>query len=132
ACRFDVETQDAGMERLADLGRALAHSGENNASGIAACSEHPRKLAPRNDIEAAAETGEQAQDGEIRVGLGRVADEMRDIAEGPIERSKCIVQRSPRIYVARCAKPLGYGRERHLLNGERSIDLMQKGRVTQA
>ena len=43
---------------------------------IAARREHARQLAARDDVEARAQAREQSQDGEIRVGLHRVADQV--------------------------------------------------------
>ncbi len=73
--RFDVDLVDPGGERRFHLRRGLADPGKDDALGRHAGGERAAQLAFRDDVGAGAEAGEQAQHGEVGIGLDRIADE---------------------------------------------------------
>jgi hypothetical protein len=73
--RFDVEAQDAFLEREAHLGFGLADAREDGLARVAAGCDHAQQFAAGDDVEAGAFARQQVEDGEVRIGLHRVADE---------------------------------------------------------
>jgi hypothetical protein len=108
---FDVEAVDARLQRRTHLGARLADAGEHYFARTAASGQHARQLATGNDVEAGAEPGEKVQDGEVGIGLDRVADQrsvgqavgLQRVAVGGIGRG----ERGTRIDVAWRAEARG-------------------------
>src|SRR5918992_910563 len=73
--RLDVQAAHAPLDREADLGLALSYPREQRLRRVAARGEHARELAPGDDVEARAASGEQREQGKARVRLDRIADE---------------------------------------------------------
>src|SRR5256886_12742955 len=84
AQRLDVEHEDLGLERLAELVARLAHAGEDDPPGRKARAQRAEELAARHDVGAGAGARERAEHAEIPVGLDRVADDVRDLGEGVV------------------------------------------------
>src|SRR5438552_1915959 len=127
AGRFDVEAMDRQLERLRHFRIGLADSGEHDLGRIAACGNHPRQFAARHDVEAAAESREQIDDAEIRDGLQRVADEVRDAGEGRIELAKRALEGGAGIDEARGSVPRRDVRERDRFDGEFAVTIRESG-----
>jgi hypothetical protein len=53
-----------------------ANAGEHHFARVAARCQHALQFASGDDVEARTQTREHVEDGEIRVGFHRVADEM--------------------------------------------------------
>ena len=72
--RLDIEAENAGIERKRHLGARLADPGEDDLPRRHTSRQRPVYLAFRNDVSAGAELRERADDGEVGVGLDRIAD----------------------------------------------------------
>jgi hypothetical protein len=72
---LDVEAEHVGVERLRHLGAGLADAGEDDPAGSPPAARHPLELAARDDVEAAAASGEPLQHRQVRVRLDRIADQ---------------------------------------------------------
>ena len=70
------------FERVVQLSGGFSDAGEDNFSGITAGLEDAEQLATGNDVETRARFGQEFQDGEIAIGFCRVANLVRDAAEG--------------------------------------------------
>ena len=77
---FDVETENAIVERQRDFALGLADAGKSDALAGNLRRLGAAQFAFRNDVHAGAETGEQGQHGLVRIGLHRIADERVEIA----------------------------------------------------
>ena len=73
--RFDVEGEDAGIERERHLRARLADAGEDDLLRRDLDRERAAKLAFRHHVHAGAEPGQRGKHAEIGVGLDRIADE---------------------------------------------------------
>ena len=87
-----VEHQDVGLEGEIDLVDALPHAGVNDLSRVRTDLESPVELAAGNDVDTAPLFHEDPHDGQVRVRLGRIADDVRDITEGPVEDPEMLQQ----------------------------------------
>ena len=74
---------------------------------IGAGRDRARQLAAGDDVEAAAQAREQVQDRQVRVGLHRVADQVRHVGEGAIELAEGVLERCARVDEARRAVARG-------------------------
>ena len=63
--RLDVEAVDLLLESVNDLLARLPHACKGAGLGIASSLEDAEEFPPRDDVEAAAQFGEELQDGEI-------------------------------------------------------------------
>ena len=124
--RFDVEAVDAGRKRRAHLGFGLADAREHDVRRITAGGDHARELAARHDVEAASHPREHVQHGEVRVGLQRVEDPMRQAFERAVERAEVRLERRSRIDVAGRSEALGDPRERHALGEKLAVDVAER------
>ena len=105
AGRLDVEAEDAGGERLADLGLRLADAGEHHLARIGARRDDARELAAGDDVEARAEAREHVEHGEVGVRLQRVAHEVVAAGEGRGERAERALERGAGVDEAGRAEP---------------------------
>ncbi|MNQ37980.1 hypothetical protein D3C85_515380 [compost metagenome] len=80
--RLDVEAVHAGFQGAAHVVAALADTGEDDARGIAAGSQHALQLTAGDDVEARTLARQQVQHTEVGVGLDRIADHARRAGEG--------------------------------------------------
>ena len=72
-----VELQDSRRQSKVDLRHCLADAGEDNpARGLWRSGQHPFQLAAGDDVKARPALGQQLENGQRRVDLDRVADEM--------------------------------------------------------
>ena len=83
--RLDVEQANAGAQGFANFLARFSYSGKNHAAAIDAGAAEAVELAAGNDVESGTEAGQQPQDGEIRVGLDRVADGVRQAAHRGVQ-----------------------------------------------
>ena len=104
-----------------DLVRRLADAGEHHLAGIAAGGDHARELAAGNDVEARPEPREHVEDGEVRVRLHRVADEVIAAGEGSAERTERGLERRARVDIARRAEAARDVSERHRLRMQLTV-----------
>ena len=73
--RFDVDLVDLGVERRLEFALGLADPREQDPLRRHAGGERTAQLAFRDDVGTGPEAGEKAQDGEVRIGLDRIADQ---------------------------------------------------------
>ena len=71
---LDVEAIDSLAQGVVDLAGYLADAGKRAAVGAAAGLEHLEEFASGDDVKASPFLREQIQDGEVAIGLHRVAD----------------------------------------------------------
>ena len=122
---FDVEAQNARIQRHAHFRAALAHAGEHHLACIAASRQHALQFAAGNDVETGAQARERIQDRKIGIGLYRVANQMFAPLQGLLELGETVCQRRKRIYIAWRAKPGGNIRQRHLLGMKLVVLIME-------
>ncbi len=79
---FAVETVNAVAERVLDFRGGLAHARKHDSRRVSAGGQHARQLAARNDVETGSGFGQQRQHPERRIRLYRVANRVRQRAEG--------------------------------------------------
>ena len=79
--RLHVEKKNPRAQRLANFFAGFSDAGKNDPVPRHADSPQTIKLAARNDVESAAERGKHAQDAQIGIGLHRVANRVRKLAE---------------------------------------------------
>ena len=96
---LDVERVDALFDGVDDFLTGLADTGEGAVGGIAAGLDHAEKFAARDDVEARALGGEQAEDGEVGVRLDRVGDLVIDARHRLVEAGEVVGDRPRRINV---------------------------------
>jgi hypothetical protein len=72
--RFDVEAAHAYLQGARHLRNRFPDAGEQHLLRVAAGGDHPLEFAPGNDVETATEATHQFHDGEVAVGLERVAE----------------------------------------------------------
>src|SRR5262249_51345799 len=103
----------------------LADTGEHNFFGVASRGEHASELAARNDVEAAAQTREQVENGEVRIGFNGVADQVRSPGERRVETAERCLERGARIDIARRAEAGGNRGKRKPLGGELAVTVLE-------
>ena len=109
---FDVEAQHADLERARHFRARLANAGKDDAGRVAAGGQHALELAAGDDVEAAAVAREPLQNGEIRVGLHRVADQMLAAFERLLVRRERALHRPRRVDIewrAEASREVGGG-----------------------
>ena len=79
--QFDIELQDAGRERHPDLVVGLGDPGIDDAMRRHPGRQRPRDLAAGDRVGTQARVGEQPDDGDVAVGLDRVAEQHALAAE---------------------------------------------------
>ena len=124
---LDVEAEDVQRRAPAQLLVGLADAGEHDLARIAAGRDHARELAAGHDVEAAAQAREDVEHGEVRVGLHRVADEMRQRRERAVELAVGGLERGARIHKAGGAETRRDVGERHALDAELAIPIGERG-----
>ena len=72
---FDVEGENAGIERKGHLGARLADAGEDDAVRRHARGQRAAQFAFGDDVHAGAEIAQRLDDGLVGIGLDGVADE---------------------------------------------------------
>ena len=113
---FHVEAKDVRLQRPDHFLGRLAHPGKHDLAGIAAGPEHALQFTAGDDIETGTQPGQQAQYGEIGVGLDRVADQMILAGEGQIEGTPGALDGRPGIDIAGRAVGGRHLREVHTLD----------------
>ena len=96
---LDVEAQNVLVEGIVDLAHELADAREHDLAGGHAGGTRTAQLTLRDHVHAGSELGEQAQDGKVRVGLYRKADQRGHVGEGAGEHLVVPAQRGGRIAV---------------------------------
>src|SRR5512136_2816465 len=74
---FDVEHEYGFTQSIVDLGLCLSNTRINNPVRGNPCLTRSEELSPRYDIGTAAQFGKKSEDGQIAVGLHRVAGLVR-------------------------------------------------------
>ncbi len=131
---FDVDGHDPRLQGEADFRFALADPGENCLGRIATGAQHPFELAARDDVEAGAEGSEQSDDGQVRVCLYRIADQVLAGAEGFVEDPPVSLEGGPRVDIARCPDLLCDDRQRDILRVQQTVperEMIQAAAVRQ-
>jgi len=108
---FDVEAEDAGIQRLFHFRRRLADAGEDDFLRIGTGGQDALQLTAGHNVETCAEAGEDIENGEIGIGFDGVADQ-RILArwvsvEDVLEFVQGRFQRGARIDIGRRAELCG-------------------------
>ena len=84
--RLDVDGQQAERDGAVEFVEALADAGEDDLGGREPAAQGDLDLPHRVGVGGAAEAAHEARDGKRRIGLERVMDGVRRVAEGVVER----------------------------------------------
>ncbi len=103
---FDVDAEDAFIDRERELARGLADAGEHDLVRRDAGRARAHELAFRHHIGAGAERGERLDHRLVGIRLQGVADERRHVGEGAGEHLVVARQRRGRIAIERGADRL--------------------------
>ena len=122
---FAVEVMNARGQRFADFRGGFADARKNDLRRIASGPEDAEQFAAGDDIEARAFGCQQAQHGEISVGLDRVADRVRLLPERLIVGAEILTNRGGGIDVAGSPGAGGNFRERHSIAVERALRVVE-------
>ncbi len=90
--RFDIEHQDAGVQRRANFLVGFADPGEHDLFGIRSGPQTAHQLAHRHDVESRAHRTEQLQDAQVRQRLHGVANQMIGAGEGFVKNPEMAAQ----------------------------------------
>src|SRR5204862_5679343 len=101
------EGENPGRDAVRDLFVGLADSGEDDLLGRESAGESRAQLAAGDDVRAGAEIGEDLQDREARVRLGRVADQVRHRGKRRVEPAVVLFDQRTAVDVDR--RPDGAG-----------------------
>ena len=112
---LDVDLADARLQRRHQFRRLLADAGIDDALGRNAGGQRPLHLADRDDVGPGAHLAEQADDGQVAVGLHRVGDAGVHPLDGVGELLPAGAQRRRGIAVERRTDLGRDGGERHAL-----------------
>ena len=113
--RFDVEHQDAGVQRRPNFLVALADSGEHDLFGVGPRPQTAHQLAHRHDVEARAHRTEQLQDAQIRERLHGITNQVIGAGESFVKNPEMAAQGGRAVDVNRGADPLDDLLDRHVL-----------------
>ena len=100
---FDVDAEDVGRQRRAQLGFGLADPGEHDLFGWNAGGQRALQLAARDHVGAGAEFCKRAQHRLVGVGLHGVTDQRLLAGKGVAEHPVMALQRRGRIAIERRA-----------------------------
>ena len=104
---FHIEQQDAGLQGRPDLLGALAHPGIDDAPRFHPGRQGPAQFPAGDDVRPASQAGQQAQDGQVGVGLHREADDMGEAPEGGREHPEVVSQGGGAVKIKRGSHPGG-------------------------
>ena len=122
---FDIEAMDAGVQRHLHFLGGLADTGEHYLLRVATGTQHACQFAAGDDVEAGAEAREDVQDGNVGVGLDRVADLVRVVTESIDETLVVLFQRGARVDIQRCAKTFGQLGNRDILGMQFAVAVLE-------
>ena len=94
---FHIKRIDAGRQRLLDFGAGLADAREIALGRLAAGLQHARQFPAADQVESAAALRQQVENGQVRVGLHRVANEVIERRQRRGQSVKMISNRCRRI-----------------------------------
>jgi len=120
-----VEHEDLRAQGEVDLVDPLAHPGIDDLSGVRADLERPVELSAGDDVHAAPLLDEEPQDGQVRVCLGRIADDMGNIPEGLVENPEVLQQGLVAVEVKRRADLSGDDLDGHVLAPEPVVAIVE-------
>ncbi len=106
---FDIEAENAFLQRVGHLCACLADAGENDAISWNTGGASAAQFAFGDDVHAGAEAGERGENGLVRVGLHGEANEMILIGEGLREDLEVTLDGGTRIAIERRADFCGDG-----------------------
>ena len=104
--RLDVQEPDARPDRLLELRAGLAHPREHNRRGVESGRECPAQLADGHDIGPGAKRLEHLEDPDIPVGLDRVANAVRHVVQGVVQRVILSPDEVGAVHINRRSDPL--------------------------
>ena len=122
---FDVETADLHFEGVFQFVTALADPRKHNFSGIAASRQHSFQLTARHDIETGPQPSQYVQHRQVAVGLDRIADQVRMLAESLVESAPVAFDRGAGINVARGANRRRDVGDRHVLGMQPAVAVFE-------
>ncbi|MNS67799.1 hypothetical protein D3C72_1010610 [compost metagenome] len=105
--RLQVEAEDLFLQREAHLGLALGDAGEDHLGRIPPRRQHPGQLPAGDDVKARAQARQQVEQGQVGVGLDRVADQMGNVARSLIEGVPVALKSGARVDIQRGAVLVG-------------------------
>ena len=120
-----VDAVDVVFEGILEFVAGFADAGEGALGAAAAGLEDAVELATGDDVEAAAEFVEEAEDGEVAVGFDGVGDVVVEVAEGCVEAGVMIAEGVGRVDVERRAVLLGQGGEVHVFAVKGSVFVVE-------
>ena len=123
-----VEAANTHLEGLPHLGACLAHTGEDDLAGNDADGQRTFQLATRDDVQPATRLHERVQDGERRVGLHRVTDQVLAPRQSPLVGTQCIQHGCLAVDEQGCAMFLCQLSERHTFQRELTLLVAEEGR----
>jgi hypothetical protein len=129
---LDVEAPHADGQRLLHLGACLADAREHDLPGLAAGGQHTVEFAARDDVEAAARTRKGLQHRQRRIGLHRIADQVRPAGQGALVGAHGVQHRLLRVHVQRRAETAGQAVQVDAVELQRTVAALQMGRTGQA
>ena len=104
---LQVEAEDLFFQRKAHLGFALGDAGEDHLGRITARRQHPGQLAAGDDVKARTEACQQIEQGQVGVGLDRVADQVGNVASRLVEGMPVAFQGGAGVDIERSAVLVG-------------------------
>ncbi len=104
---FDVDAQDAGLDRGGQFGGGLADPGKHDLLRRNAGGQHALQLAGRHHVGAGTESRQRRDHALIGIGLDRVADQRRHVGKGVGEDAIMALQRRRRIAIERRTDRVG-------------------------
>ncbi len=116
---------NADLQGTSDFVGSFADAGEDHPGRVAAGGQDPLQLAERDDIETGAEPGQQVQHRQVGVGLDRVADQVRMIAQRLVEGVPVALQCGTGVDIAGRAVLFRNGGNRHLFGVEFAITVIK-------
>src|SRR5947207_9939342 len=116
--RFDIDEQDPRVQRFGELALRLPYSAEDNLLAAEPRLSRAKEFAAGNDVRAGTERTDQSQNGTVRVCLERIVNSVRYRSDRLAEQFVPVANRRATIDIARRARGLGDGVERHALTTE--------------
>ena len=124
--RFDVEAENASIQRLFHFRSGLPDTGKNDFLRVSPGGQHALQLATGNDVKTGTQSGEQIEDGEVGIGFDGVTDQ-GILASGMggkdvLKFAQGGSQGRTRINVSRCAELFGQLWQRNVFGMQCAVD----------
>ena len=110
---FHMQRVNFAFQGQPDFVLGLAHPGEDAGLHVAAGGQHPPDLTPAHEVEPGAEIREVAQNGQVGIGLHRIADLQVHPGETTLQPVEIVRHRPRTVDIGRRAVELGDRRQIH-------------------